>query len=62
MGVVKDEPALDDDDGDDGESPSERAILDLLRSGAPRVSALRRSMLIVPACLVFRLEFDMGRS
>lgn len=61
MGAVKDDPALEDDD-DDG-SPSERANLDLLRSGAPRVSALRRSMFMVPACLVSRLDdVDMNRS
>jgi len=60
MGVVKDEPALevdDDDDDDDDGSPSERASLDLLRSGALRVSALRRSMFMVPACLVSSLTW-----
>lgn len=70
MGVVKDDPALDDedpalddDDDDDDGSPCERAILDLLRSGAPRVSALRRSMFMFPACLVSRLDdVDMNRS
>lgn len=64
IGVVKDDPALEDDDDDDDDdgSPSERANLDLLRSGAPRVSALRRSMFMVPACLVSRLELDMNRS
>ena len=61
IGVVNDDPVLEDDDDDDG-SPSERANLDLLRSGAPRVSALRRSMFIVPACLVSRFELDMNRS
>lgn len=63
MGAVNDDPALDEDDEDDDGSSSERANLDLLRSGAPRVSALRRSMFMFPACLVSRLKaVDMNRS
>lgn len=63
IGIAKDEPAILDDE-EDSPSVSDRANLDLLRSGAPRVSALRRSMFNPDALfvsLVGRLD-DMNYS